>query len=229
VAPVKWRSGLRDLPNAVLATRECGNSRDSSLGRCIEVIQTVTDPLTRISVAIQHGRSPEAMNSQPRGQLASVSSTQSNRLMSLKDEIPPAEVSPSQVSRYFDYPPTYSNHPRRCASSIPLQTGIPVTPAFGFRIPTPRSEILQLFDLKVMYKTRNSIVSTPPDLCDCWNTWMNLQHHRSTLKPDARTLIENSPLILIVAWPTFILATPLIFQPHSSELSSSGIFITDAN
>jgi hypothetical protein len=144
VAPVKWRSGLRDLPNAVLVTRECGNSRDSSLGHCIEVIQTVTDPLTRISVAIQQGRSPEAMNSRPRGQLASVSSTQSNRLMSLKDEIPPAEDSPSQVSRYFDYPPTYSNHPRRCASSIPLQTGIPVTPAFGFRIPTPRSEILQV-------------------------------------------------------------------------------------
>jgi hypothetical protein len=143
VAPVKWRSGLRDLPNAVLATRECGNSWDSSLGRCIEVIQTVTDPLTRISVAIHYGHSPEAMNSRPRGQLASVSSTQSNRLMSLKDEIPPAEVSPSQVSRYFDYPPTYSNHPRRYASSIPLQTGIPVTPAFGFRIPTPRSEILQ--------------------------------------------------------------------------------------
>jgi hypothetical protein len=98
VAPVKWRSGLRDLPNAVLATRECGNSRDSSLGRCIEVIQTVTDPLTRISVAIHYGRSPEAMNSRPRGQLASVSSTQSNRLMSLKDEIPPVEVSPSRDS-----------------------------------------------------------------------------------------------------------------------------------
>jgi hypothetical protein len=146
VAPVKWRSGLRDLPNAVLATRECGNSRDSSLGRCIEVIQTVTDPLTRISVAIHYGRSPEAMNSRPYGQLASVSSTQSNRLMSLKDEIPPVEVSPSQVSRYFDYPPTYSTHPQT-VSSIPLQTGIPVTPAFGFRIPTPRSEILQLANL----------------------------------------------------------------------------------
>jgi hypothetical protein len=106
------------LPNAVLATRECGNSRDSSLGRCIEVIQTVTDPLTRISVAIQHGRSPEAMNSWPRGQLASVSSTQSNRLMSLKDEIPPAEVSPSQVSRYFDYPLLTLPIPRRCQAYL---------------------------------------------------------------------------------------------------------------
>jgi hypothetical protein len=105
VVPVKWRSGLRDLPNAVLATRECGNSWDSSLGRCIEVIQTVTDPLTRFSDAIQYGRSPEAMNSRPRGQLASVSSTQSNRLMSLKDEIPPVEVSPLAGITIFRLPP----------------------------------------------------------------------------------------------------------------------------